>query len=227
MEAFSTVINFFQSGGIFMYPILVVLSLGTAIIIDRMIYLSKAKVSNQVLWSKVKTAMANGRLKEAIQHCQVSKAPLYRLLKRGLEKIQGSWSQDELRSSIEEVILEEVPALERRTQYLPILANVATLLGLLGTIIGLIQAFSAVAAVDPSQKAALLSQGISVAMNTTAFGLIVAIPLILFYSFILSRTHKIIEGIDEVTAKFLNLTATLQRDQLEREKGVAPAIKTF
>lgn len=227
METFSTVINFFQAGGVFMYPILAVLALGTAIIIDRLIYLSKAQVSNQVLWSKVKAAVANGRLKEAIQHCQGSRASLCQVLKRGLDKIQGSWSQDEVRSSIEEVILEEVPALERRTQYLPMLANVATLLGLLGTIIGLIQAFSAVAAVDPSQKAALLSQGISVAMNTTAFGLIVAIPLMLFYSFILSRTHKIIEGIDEITTKFLNLTATLQRDPLEREKGVAPAVKTF
>lgn len=227
MELFSTIIYFFQSGGIFMYPILVVLALGTAIIIDRLVYLSRANVSNQAVWSKVKTAVANGRFKEAIQFCQTSKAPLCQVLKTGLEKIQGPWSQEDLRSSIEEVILEEVPAVERRIQYLPTLANVSTLLGLLGTIIGLIQAFSAVAAVDPSQKAALLSQGISVAMNTTAFGLIVAIPLILFYSFILSRTHKIIEGIDEVTTKFLNLTATLRRNHEEREKDVAQAVKTL
>lgn len=211
MEIVRTVINFFQAGGIFMYPILVTLAIGTAIIIERLIYLSKAKVSERVLWPKVKAAILGGRPKDAAQVCRVSKAPLCQVLRNGAEKLQGAWSQDELRQSIEEVILEEVPALERRTQYLPTLANVSTLLGLLGTIIGLIQAFSAVAAVDPSQKAALLAKGISLAMTTTAFGLIVAIPLILSYSFLSSRTQKIIEGIDEISTKFLNLTSTLEK----------------
>ncbi|HLB94952.1 MAG TPA: MotA/TolQ/ExbB proton channel family protein [Nitrospiria bacterium] len=227
MENFVVVVNFFQSGGIFMYPILLTLALGTAIIIERLVYLSKAKVSEKVLWQKVKAAVAGGRLKEAVQFCEGSRAPLCQVLKSGLEKIHGPWSQEELRGSMEEVILEAVPALERRTHYLPTLANVATLLGLLGTIIGLIQAFSAVAAVDPSQKAALLSKGISVAMNTTAFGLIVAIPIMLCYSFLLSKTHKIIEGIDEITTKFLNLMTTQERGQAERGKGVAAAAKTF
>jgi biopolymer transport protein ExbB len=211
MEVFSIVINFFQSGGVFMYPILITLAIGTAIIIERLIYLSRAKISERSLWTQVKTALQGGRPKEAAQVCRTSQAPLCIVLKTGLEKLQGQSSHDELRQSMEEVILEEVPALERRTHYLPTLANVSTLLGLLGTIIGLIQAFSAVAAVDPSQKAALLASGISLAMTTTAFGLISAIPLILCYSFLNSRTHKIIEGIDEVSTKFLNLAATLQK----------------
>jgi biopolymer transport protein ExbB len=211
MEVFSIVVNFFQSGGIFMYPILVTLAIGTAIIIERMIYLTKARVSEKDIWAKIKSALKAGRTKDAAQVCRSSQAPLCIVLKTGVDKLQGEWSHDELRQSMEEIILEEVPALERRTHYLPTLANVSTLLGLLGTIIGLIQAFSAVAAVDPSQKAALLASGISLAMTTTAFGLITAIPLILCYSFLNSRTHKIIEGIDEVSTKFLNLAGTLQK----------------
>jgi biopolymer transport protein ExbB/TolQ len=216
METFKTLINFFQSGGIFMYPILLILAIGTAIIIDRLIYLSKTRVREQSLWQKVKAAIMESRLKDAIKLCDSSKAPQYEVLKTGLLRLQEGGSPDELRNSIEEVILEKLPPLERRTHYLPTLANVATLLGLLGTIIGLIQAFAAVAAVDPSQKAALLAQGISVAMNTTAFGLIVAIPMILCYSYLLARTHKVTEGIDEVTTKFLNLMTSLERSGKER-----------
>jgi biopolymer transport protein ExbB len=211
MQVFSVVINFFQSGGVFMYPILATLALGTAIIIERLIYLSRARVSERTIWPKIRTAVMGGRPKDAIQICKTSSAPLCQVLSTGLEKLQGTWSQEELQHSMEEVILEEVPALERRTGYLPTLANVSTLLGLLGTIIGLIQAFSAVSAVDPSQKAVILANGISLAMTTTAFGLIVAIPLILSYSFLNSKTNKIIEGIDEVSTKFINLTSVLHK----------------
>jgi biopolymer transport protein ExbB len=210
---FSSVVNFFQGGGIFMYPILLILAIGTAIIIDRLIYLSKIRVSERDLWGKVKTAILDGRYKEAVQSCEGSNAPLCHALKSALKKISGTSSQEELRSSMEEVILEKLPDLERRTHYLPTLANVSTLLGLLGTIIGLIQAFSAVAAVDPSQKAALLAQGISIAMSTTAFGLIVAIPIILCYSFLSSKTRQITEGIDEISTKFLNLMANVKQAQ--------------
>ena len=209
MALVSTVVNFFQAGGVFMYPITITLAVGTAIIIERMVYLSRAHVSEKNLWLKVRKAMMDGKIKEAIQACQTSKAPLCQILKIGIEKFQGIGSHQELRNSLEETILEEVPALEQRTHYLPTLANVSTLMGLLGTIIGLIQAFSAVAAVDPSQKAAILSKGISLAMTTTAFGLIAAIPLILFYTFLNSKTNRIIEAIDEISTKFLNLTATL------------------
>ena len=219
MEVLSIVVNFFQSGGIFMYPILLTLALGTAIILERLLYLTKSKTNERALWQKIKTSLTNGRLKEAVQSCQVSKAPVCQVLKGGIEKLQGNLTPDELRSSIDEIALEEIPALERRTHYLPTLANVSTLLGLLGTIIGLIQAFSAVAAVDPSQKAALLAKGISLAMTTTAFGLIVAIPLILGYSFLVSSTNKIIEGIDEISTKFLNLAATLKRHEGEQPQS--------
>lgn len=103
--------------------------------------------------------------------------------------------------------MEVMPDLEQRTHYLATFANIATLLGLLGTIIGLIQAFTAVAAADPAEKADLLSSSISVAMNTTAFGLIVAIPLILFHSYLVTKTARLIETIEMAGVKCLNLIA--------------------
>jgi biopolymer transport protein ExbB len=106
---------------------------------------------------------------------------------------------------MEEGVMEAVPRLEKRTQYLATLANIATLLGLLGTIIGLIEAFSAVANADPSEKAALLSRSISVAMNTTAFGLIVAIPLVLCHALLQTKTLEIVDSLEMAGAKLLNL----------------------
>ena len=112
--------------------------------------------------------------------------------------------RDDIMSSMQEAALETIPRLEKRTGYLSTLANIATLLGLLGTIIGLISAFTAVADADPAQKATLLSQSISVAMNTTAFGLISAIPLLLFHALLQSKTSQIVDSLDVVSIKFLN-----------------------
>ena len=111
--------------------------------------------------------------------------------------------------------MEVMPRLETRTPYIATLANIATLMGLLGTIIGLIQAFTAVASADPAQKADLLSASISVAMNTTAFGLIAAIPLLLAYSFINSMTGKLIDSMEMASIKFLNVfrQVVTQQDQ--------------
>ena len=105
---------------------------------------------------------------------------------------------------MDESIMEAIPRLEKRTHYLAMFANIATLLGLLGTIIGLIKAFTAVAQVDPSMKAEILSTSISVAMNTTAFGLIVAIPLLFFYTVLQTKTTEIVDSLEMTVVKFVN-----------------------
>jgi biopolymer transport protein ExbB/TolQ len=102
-------------------------------------------------------------------------------------------------------MMETIPQLEKRTHYLSMFANIATLLGLLGTIIGLIKAFTAVAAVDPALKGEILSTSISVAMNTTAFGLMTAIPLILIYTILQAKTTEIIVSLEMSVVKFLKL----------------------
>jgi biopolymer transport protein ExbB len=105
-----------------------------------------------------------------------------------------------------------VPRLEKRTHYLATFANVVTLLGLLGTIIGLIKAFTAVAQVNPSEKAELLSASISIAMNNTAFGLMVAIPFLLIHAFLQARTSEIVDSLEAAKIKFLNLVERVKSD---------------
>lgn len=101
--------------------------------------------------------------------------------------------------------MEAVPNLEKRTPYLATFANIATLLGLLGTIIGLIEAFTAVSNANPSEKADMLSASISVAMNTTAFGLMVAIPLLLIYAVLQTKTTQLVDSLEMASVKFLNI----------------------
>jgi len=127
--------------------------------------------------------------------------------------VHTSRRRDDVEKAMEESLMEVLPRLERRTPYLSSFANIATLLGLLGTIIGLIQAFQAVANANPAEKADLLSASISVAMNTTAFGLMVAIPLLLMHSVIQSKTTEIVDSLEMASVKFLNTVAERRPEQ--------------
>ena len=206
---FWDVISFYKNGGLFMHPILLVLAVGTAIIIERLIVLSKAWIDGNSLWSKIEPGIKANKLEDAIQQCRASEAALPKVLAAGLEKAMHEKltkdDREELENYIEEAMLAIMPNLEQRTHYLPALANISTLLGLLGTIIGLIQSFQSITAADPSQKAAMLAHGVSVAMNTTAFGLIVAIPIMLCYAYIQSRTIKIVDMLDAFSIKLVNI----------------------
>jgi len=205
MNIINVIGNFFTEGGFFMYPVLFVAALGTAIVIERMIYITLSSADAESLWKQIRTALSDHRIDDAIKACQPGKRPVQHVLLAGLRAAKPAGARELVQRSMEEAMLEVLPPLERRTPYLPILANVATLLGLLGTIIGVIEAFAAVSAADPSQKAVLLAHGISVALNMTAFGLMVAVPLILFYAFLQSRTTKIVDSIDQYSTKLANV----------------------
>jgi biopolymer transport protein ExbB/TolQ len=207
MEYFDLVVRFFQNGGPFMYPIGVVLALGVAITLERFLYLTHARVSNRQAYGRLLPLLERGDLKGALKLAEESKTPVVRLLASGIERVRNSRRRDDIEAAMEETILETVPRLEKRTQYLATLANVATLLGLLGTIIGLIAAFTAVASADPAEKASLLSQSISVAMNTTAFGLMTAIPLLLCHAMLQTRTTEIVDSLEMAGVKFINILA--------------------
>jgi biopolymer transport protein ExbB/TolQ len=129
---------------------------------------------------------------------------------QGMEHFKTARRRDDFEAAMEESIMEAIPRLEKRTHYLAMFANIATLLGLLGTIIGLIKAFTAVAQVDPSLKAEILSTSISVAMNTTAFGLIVAIPLLFSYTVLQTKTTEIIDSLEMTVVKFVNHLARVK-----------------
>jgi biopolymer transport protein ExbB/TolQ len=136
---------------------------------------------------------------------------LSRIVKAGLLQVRRT--DDVIQSTMDEAALLEVPFLERRTGYLAMLSNVATLMGLLGTVVGLIHSFGAVAKADAATKSTLLAAGISEAMNCTAFGLIVAIPALLAYAVLQSRTQKCVDEINEGSVRIVNLIL-LNRDKL-------------
>ena len=202
---YTSIVSFFQDGGSFMYPILLVLAIGLAIAIERYIYLSAAKTSNRQLLAKAMPLLKQGDYAQLQQLTSRKKNAISQMLNQGLSRVKTAKRRDDIESAIEESMMEVIPRLEKRTHYLAMFANIATLLGLLGTIIGLIKAFTAVAQVDPSMKAEILSSSISVAMNTTAFGLIVAIPLIFIYTVLQTKTTEIVDSLEMATVKFVNL----------------------
>ena len=198
-------VKIFQSGGFFMYPILIVMAIGIAISLERLFFLIKTQASTTKTWRNIVPMLRADDGERAQKFVDQNKSPLATVLSYGFARHQNNARREIVESAMEEGIMEVVPQLEQRTHYLATLANVATLLGLLGTIIGLIQAFTAVASADPAEKANLLSASISVAMNTTAFGLCAAIPLLLFHSYLATRTTKLVDSIEMATVKCLNI----------------------
>lgn len=204
METYNSIISFFQDGGTFMYPIALVLAVGLAIAIERWVFLKRAFHSNIKAFDELLPLVKNKHYDKAETLASKNQSAISRLLVAGLDTMRASPRRDDIQAAMQEGVMETMPRLSKRTNYLSILANVSTLLGLLGTIIGLIAAFTAVAHADPADKATLLSQSISVAMNTTAFGLIAAIPLLLIHSYLQNKTLEIVESVEMAGMKFLN-----------------------
>ena len=204
MEFFNVIVRFFQEGGVFMYPIVIVLALGLAISIERFLFLSRTSLTNRMIWKKITPFIKAGKFQEAVSITSGSRSAIGQILTYGLNRIKTTARRDDVEKAMEESLMEVMPTLEKRTHYLATFANIATLLGLLGTIIGLINAFTAVASANPAEKADLLSASISVAMNTTAFGLIVAIPLLLLHTILQSKTTNIVDSLEMAAVKFLN-----------------------
>ena len=202
---YTSIVRFFQDGGPFMYPIMVVLAIGLAIAIERYVYLSLSKRKNRKLLSQLLPLLQRGDYQQAYGITSKSNQAICRMLSQGLSRYKSATNRDDIEAAMEESMMETIPRLEKRTHYLATFANIATLLGLLGTIIGLIKAFTAVAQVDPAMKAEILSTSISVAMNTTAFGLMVAIPLLLFFAVLQTKTTEIVDSLEMAVVKFVNL----------------------
>lgn len=215
-----TTIRFFQDGGIFMIPIATVLIIGCAIVIERFMYLASAKKANREIFDRILPMLQKRDYQNALNVGKASEAPVARIISAGLQRLAQSARREDIESAMEEGVMEAVPRLERRTGYLATLANIATLLGLLGTIAGLSEAFTAVANADPAEKAALLSSSIAVAMNATAFGLFTAIPLLLSHSVIQSRTMEIIDSLEMAGVKCLNIMTNAQ-DAVAKQRAEA------
>ena len=168
MDFFYAIVRFFVSGGTFMYPILIVFAVGVAIAVERYITLTLVTNKNQVIWDKVQPLLANGEFDEAREMTSKDESTISQVLNMGLSLQGAVRRREDVEIAMEESMMEIVPRLEKRTPYVALTSSIATLLGLLGTIMGLIQAFTAVANANPAEKADLLSASISVAMNTTS-----------------------------------------------------------
>ena len=213
MDTIQNIVQFFQTGGTFMYPILIVFAFGVAICVERYLKLSSIGKVNKQVWDKVHPLLDEGNFDGARESIANNKSTIANLLNMGLLRQGSVRRRDDIEIAMEESMMEIIPSLEKRTPYIALFANICTLLGLLGTIMGLIEAFTAVANADPAEKADLLSASISVAMNTTAFGLMAAIPLLITHAMLSSKTGEIIDSLEMASVKTLNLITDFAKRQ--------------
>jgi biopolymer transport protein ExbB/TolQ len=212
-----------------MYPIAVVLVVGAAIALERYIYLTITAARNRSIWNEIVPLLSQGNFRQVVQVTSKSNTLVGHILDYGLARVQSARRRDDIEKAMEESMMEVVPRLEKRTHYIATFANLATLLGLLGTVMGLIRAFAAVATIDPAQKANLLSASISVAMNCTAFGLMTAVPLLLIHAVLQTKTTELIDSLEMASVKFLNAITerkapTVSAQPAARAAGAAPAV---
>ncbi|MEJ2653180.1 MAG: MotA/TolQ/ExbB proton channel family protein [Gammaproteobacteria bacterium] len=208
-------ISFFQTGGLFMYPILIVFACGAAIAIERYLRLTMVRKANRDMWDKLQPVLSEGDFDAARTMTADNKSTISHLLNAGLELQGAVRRRDDIEIAMEETMMEIIPQLEKRTPYIALFSNIATLLGLLGTIMGLIQAFTAVANANPAEKADLLSASISVAMNTTAFGLMAGIPLLIVYVVLTSKTGEIVDSLEMASVKTLSSITKMAKRQVD------------
>ena len=205
MDILDSMVKFFQEGGTFMYPVLFAFTIGGAIALERYIKLSYVRHVNRRVWNKVQPMLASGGFEEARGMIDDDNTEISSVLRIGLENQSMHRRREDIELAMEDNLRDIVPHLEKRTPYVALFSNISTLLGLLGTIMGLIEAFTAVANANPAEKADLLSASISVAMNTTAFGLMVAIPLLIVHAILTSKTGDIVDSLEMATVKALNV----------------------
>jgi biopolymer transport protein ExbB len=210
-------VTMFKDGGAFMYIILVVGVFAMAIAFERLFYIIfRANINATAFMAQIQKLIMANNIDRAIKLCNAEPhAALPRVVKAGLTR--ANRTEKEIENAIQEATLEIGPMVNKRTGYLGMLANVATLTGLLGTIMGLVMAFSAVAKASAETKQTLLANGISVAMYTTAGGLMAAIPTLVLHSIISNRTNKILDDVDQYGLKTINLLTARRRGTLKEE----------
>ena len=210
MNIFQSIVSFFVKGGHFMLPILAVGALALAIVVERYITLTRLVITNRRMWNAVEPSLTNADFEQAREMTSKSNTAIARVLGVGLARLGAVRRIDDIEKALRASLMEIIPHLEKRTHYLATFANLATLLGLLGTVSGLIGAFAAVATANPAEKATLLAGSISEAMNCTAFGLMVAVPLLFIHAFLQTKTSELISSLETGAVKFLTLVADRQ-----------------
>ena len=205
MSVLKLLADAFHEGGWGMWPIFCLSVVAVGIITERVVFLRRSTIDKDKLLSLLKQQIMAGNIQGAIKLCSGNSTPLTRIVQAGLMKTNRPVG--EIEAAMDEASLRELPNVEKRTGYLAMIGNLATLAGLLGTITGLIKSFRGVAGVDASQKATLLAKGISEAMNCTAFGLGTGITALLAFALLNGKTQAVLDDIHEVEAQVVNLLA--------------------
>ena len=208
------IIGALQDGGIWMVPIVLCFFIGLAIAGERLIVVLKKRMSSKHFMDQIVTAINSNKIQDAIGQCQnYPDKTLAKVIEAGL--IKSNRTDVEIQSALDAAALSEYPSLSKRQSFLPMIANVATLSGLLGTIIGLIESFAALSSDDikPDEKTKALAKGISKAMYTTAGGLIAAIPILILNSIVVSLTTGILDDVDAASMECMNKLRARKVDQ--------------
>lgn len=222
MEFLYPIVKFFTAGGAFMIPIVLVGAVAVAITIERYVTLAIMAARNRRTWTQVETVLTSGEFDKARELMSKDDSSLARLLNMGLALEGAVRRRDEVEKVMQEGMMDVIPQLEKRTHYLATAANVATLLGLLGTVNGLIHSFSAVATVNPAEKANLLAASISEAMNCTALGLMTAVPILIVHAFLQSKTTGLSDGLETAAIRLLNAIAARQAARAQSRLELVP-----
>src|SRR5688572_20689592 len=223
MQFLDIVLNFFREGGFFLYPIALVWVIGLVIAFERFGFILRVGSGNRKMWSQVQPLLEAGKFREALNAVTNSETALAHIMRYGITRIQTARRRDDIEKALEESLVEVIPRLEKRTHYLASLANLVMLMGLFGTVIGLIGAFAAVAQANPAEKASLLAASISVAMNNTAVRLIGAITLLLAHLYLETKTTEIVDRLEVASVKFLRVLHERKMDPESQQEAARQA----
>jgi biopolymer transport protein ExbB len=202
----------FHKGGWGMWPILFTSVIIIGVVVERAVYLFRASVDKDKLIALLKSQVMSGNVQGAIKVCSGNPTPMTRIVQAGLMKFNKS--DEEVQAAMDEAALRELPKINARTPYLAMLSNFAVMAGLLGTIAGMIKSFGSVGSDEGGNKAALLAEGISEALNCTAFGIGTSLIGLLGFSLLQGKTTHVIDDINEVTVQVVNLV-TSHRAQMQ------------
>lgn len=203
--------KWFNEGGVFMWVILAVMAVAVAVAIERIIYYSVVCRGNAVrLVAQLAKLINDGKAEEAKQAVCCRRSPVFVLLRTAVERHGAGMKFEDIQEGVDEAAIKELPRMTERLNYLALFANVATLLGLLGTISGLKTAFDSLVTIEAARKATALAAGISEAMNTTAFGLIVAVPCMILYTALTNYKDRLVKDMDEAVVRMLNFLSKRQ-----------------
>lgn len=186
-------LDVFEKGGFLMYPIFICSLIAITIFFERMFYLKSIKTKSKRFVLRVKNLVKKGSIELAVSACRKSPTPISQIMLAGLMKFGRG--RDEMKEAIEDMANQEIPVLEKNLSTLSTIGNITPLLGLLGTVFGMVKAFNVIAVMGVGKPEALAG-GISEALLTTAFGLSIAIPTIVVYNYLSHRVDKLIRDME-------------------------------